>query len=126
MDSEIELSKNEFLQQMEKIRPDLMFPESWDSETVDLATKTVNDNKAVSQMFRSIPMVCQGDRCPQKAACPLYEKNLHPLKSLCPIEIRAIRDISKALGESLNIDYSDFTEVSQLRVMVDQEIKYIR
>jgi stress response protein YsnF len=44
----------------------------------------------------------------------------------CPIEMRIIRDLSSSLGKSLNIDYEDFTEVSQLRVMVDQEIQMIR
>lgn len=126
MSDEIELSKQDVLSQLESLRPDLMFPEHWDSESVDLAKKTVENNKAVQQMFKSIPMVCRGDKCPQKSSCPLYEKNLHPIGSACPIELRAIRDISEALGKSLDIDYDDFTEVSQLRVMVDQEIQYIR
>lgn len=128
MSNEIEhvSAKDTFMNEMESLRPDLMYPESWDETKVDLANKVVAGNGAIKQMFASIPMVCKGSACPMKSSCGLYEKSLHPLGKKCPIELRSIRDLSAALGKSLNIDYDDFTEVSQLRVMVDQEIQMIR
>lgn len=118
--------KAAFMAQMEAIRPDLMYPESWDESKIKKANKTVNSTTAVKQMFSAIPMRCKGDKCPVRLSCDLYKDGIAPVGAKCPIELRLIRDLSEALGQSLAIDFDDFTEVSQLRVIVNQEIQLIR
>lgn len=118
--------KQRFLDEMEDMRPDLMYPESWDSAKVDLANKVVNKTSVVKQMFSAIPMRCKGDKCHARLSCPLYLEGIPPVGQKCPIEMRLIRQLSEVLGESLQVDFNDFTEVSQLRVIVDQEIQMMR
>jgi hypothetical protein len=119
-------NKEAFMSQMEELRPDLMYPESWDSDKVDMANKAVGKTSVIKQMFSAIPMRCMGDKCPMRRACPLYNEGIAPVGSKCPIELRLIRDMSQSLGESLAIDFDDFTEISQLRVIVNQEIQLMR
>lgn len=64
--------------------------------------------------------------CPARLSCPLYLEGIPPVGQKCPIEMRLIRKLSEVLGESLQVDFNDFTEVSQLRVIVDQEIQMMR
>lgn len=121
-----DLEKDEFLEILEKKRPDLMYPEAWNEDKVKLADDTLAAVKPINYMMASIPMICKGDRCPQKESCELYKKGIPPVGKKCPYEIILIQSFKDALVESLGINQDDFTEMSQLRAMIDQEIQYIR
>jgi uncharacterized protein (DUF2249 family) len=114
MTNEIEhvSAKDEFMSEMEKLRPDLMYPESWDETRVDLANKVVASNGAIKQMFASIPMVCKGSACPMKSSCELYEKNLHPLGKKCHPAGTKIETVSHGLVNIEDLDENIHTLIS--------------
>lgn len=75
--------KEAFMSQMEELRPDLMYPESWDDAKVDLANNVINKTSVVKQMFSAIPMRCLGDKCPMRLSCPLYKQGIPPVGERC-------------------------------------------
>lgn len=118
--------KEVFLKQFSSLRPDLFYPEAWGEAEREKVSELVRSDKVKTNMFAAIPMVCRGDKCPVKHACPLFEQNIHPLGKKCPIEMAMVQQFFQDYVEELNVDVTRLVEVSMIRDLVDQEIQYMR
>lgn len=115
-----------FMKQIESLRPDLFFPDTWTSEERAQATEIVRSDKVKTNMFAAIPMICRGSKCPVARTCPLYAQNIHPIGGVCPIEMAMVQQFFHDYVEELNVDVTRLVEVSMIRDLVDQEIQYMR
>lgn len=121
-----ELEKKEFFDRFESVRPDLFFPEDWSAEKRELAIEELRPNRTKTAMLASIPMRCQGSKCPVADTCPLYAKNLHPTGKPCPIELKILIHFMESFMDELKVDSDNMMEVGMVRDLADQEIQYIR
>ncbi len=121
----IEDEKTAFMLEMEKLRPDLMYPEIYKESNVKVVEE-LRPNKIKVGMLSAIPMQCRGNNCPVAKTCPLLMQNLAPVGSLCPIEMSMVQQFFQAYVEELGVDTDRLVEVSMVRSIVDQEIQYFR
>lgn len=122
----IELSKEAFMDQIEKMRPDLTFPESWSADTKAKAANLVRPEQARRRLFGVIPMVCKGANCPLSEVCPLVKQNIPPVGSLCPIETSLISELMESYMVELAVNPNSLIEVSMIRDLINQEIQQHR
>lgn len=122
----LESAKQEFMAQVEELRPDLFYPEHWGEAEKGVLAEQLRPSRVKTGMLSSIPMVCRGTKCPVHQLCPLYEQNIAPIGKLCPIEMAMVQQFFQAYVEELNVDTSRLVEVSMIRTLVDQEIQYLR
>lgn len=119
--------KNDFLDMVADLRPELMYPELWSDEQQKTLDKRGRSNlRTKKAMFANIPMICAGSDCPVKQDCPLYQENNHPLGQKCPVEAQAVVDLAQSVMNSLAVDPDDLLEVSAVRTLVNQYIQYSR
>lgn len=130
-----ENDKANFFNELEKLRPDLMYPEIFqekDTDTVDMverkkeAVSNFRSAKMKTGMIASIPMRCYGERCAFAESCFLLKQNLHPEGSPCPIEMAAVKQFFEDYVNELEVDVTKMVEVSLVRDLVDQEIQQMR
>lgn len=121
-----ELEKSKFLDEFLDVRPDLFFPEAWDDNQKKQVLEEINPRRSKSAMFASIPMRCEGAKCPVADTCPLLKKNLAPVGESCPIEAGIVHAFMNEYMNELNVDPDTLVEVSMVRDLVDLEIQYIR
>lgn len=120
-------SKEQFMDMVADLRPELLYPDAWSEEQAKTLEKTGRSNlRTKKAMFANIPMQCRGKDCPIKQDCPLYQKSIHPLGKKCPIESQYVVDLAQAVMNELAVDPDDLLEVSQVRALVNQEIQYMR
>lgn len=76
-------------------------------------------------MFANVPMVCKGKDCPLSEICtiPLASR---PKSQRCPIEIGAIIELYDRYTTKLNIQSDDYFDQSQVKDLVDTEVKLLR
>jgi hypothetical protein len=76
-------------------------------------------------MFANVPMICKGAACPMHELCtiPLSKR---PVFKRCPIEIAAIIDRYDKYCEELQVGPEDYLDQSQVKDLVDTEIKLLR
>lgn len=76
-------------------------------------------------MFANVPMVCKGGDCPMHEICtvPLAKR---PTGYRCPIEIAAIIEQFDKYCNELGIGPNDYFDQSQIKDLVDIEIKLLR
>lgn len=118
--------KEQFMAEMEALRPDLAFPESWSEAKKTKAVAMVRPGKLRSAMFASIPLKCTGSQCTFAEICPLQQEGLAPVSKPCPIEMSAVQQFMHEYIETLGVDPENLIEVSMVRDMVDQEIQQQR
>lgn len=118
--------KDLFMRQIESMRPDLYFPESWGQADRQKATELVRSDKVKTNMFSAIPMTCKAEKCIYANTCPLLAQGLAPKGNLCPIEMAIVQQFFQEYVEELNIDVTRLVEVSMIRDLVDQEVQYMR
>lgn len=118
--------KAKFFEEMESLRPDLFFPESWNSEERATAAEMVRPQKMRTAMFASIPMKCYAEKCRFADICPLMKENLAPKGKPCPIEMAAVQQYMSEYLVELDVNPDNLIEVGMVRDLVDQEIQYLR
>lgn len=124
--SELEsVNKNKFMKEFESLRPDLFFPDSWDSDDKDRAAELLRPQKTRTSMF-SIPMNCEAERCVFASTCPLLKENLAPRGNPCPLEMSIVAQFTAEYMEQLDVHPDNLVEVSMVRDLVDQEVQYMR
>jgi hypothetical protein len=125
--SELEsVNKNKFMKEFESLRPDLFFPDSWDSDDKDRAAELLRPQKTRTSMFSSIPMNCEAERCVFASTCPLLKENLAPRGNPCPLEMSIVAQFTAEYMEQLDVHPDNLVEVSMVRDLVDQEVQYMR
>lgn len=123
---DIQKKKEDWLTEFSNQRADLFYPESWNDEQKQEVAEIVRPTRMKTAMFSSIPMTCQGKKCPVASVCPLLAKNLAPLGKPCPIELEAVKVFMVGIMDELHVDPDNLIEVSMVRDLVDQEIQYMR
>lgn len=118
--------KEQFLAEMQAIRPDLFFPEAWNDDQRAKAAEMVRPAKMRTALFTSIPMKCMAERCVFAEICPLLAENLAPKGKPCPIEMAAVKQFMTEYIDELGVDPGNLIEVSMVRDLVDQEIQQMR
>lgn len=76
-------------------------------------------------MFANVPMICKGTVCPLHEICTIPIRK-RPVFHRCPIEIAAIIDRYDKYCEELGIGPEDYLDQSQVKDLVDIEIKLLR
>lgn len=124
---EIELKspKESFMEEMElAIKKSL--PDVWDDDTKMKSLMRISDAKIKTGAFTSIPMICQGSKCPFKNTCEFFQEKKAPEGKACPYELGMIRSFMASYIEQLEIDTSNWIEMSQVRDLVNQDIQMTR
>lgn len=125
--SELEnVNKNKFMKEFESLRPDLFFPETWNSEDRDKAAELLRPQKTRTSMFSSIPMNCEAEKCVFASTCPLLKENLAPRGNPCPLEMSIVAQFTAEYMDQLDVHPDNLVEVSMVRDLVDQEVQYMR
>ena len=95
--SEIEKTdKSNFMKQLESLRPDLFFPETWTDDQKEKAVDLIRPQKTRTTMFSSIPMNCEAEKCIFANTCPLLKENLAPKGKACPIEMGMVAQLTSS------------------------------
>ncbi len=76
-------------------------------------------------MFANVPMICKGSECPLSEVCTIPIRK-RPVFNRCPIEIAAIIDRYDKYCDELNIGPEDYLDQSQVKDLVDVEVKLMR
>lgn len=76
-------------------------------------------------MFANVPMICKGAACPLHELCTI-PMSKRPIFKRCPIEIAAIIDRYDKFCEELGIGPTDYLYQSQVKDIVDIEVKLLR
>ena len=118
--------KEKFLDQFASLRPDLMFPDSWTPEQREQAVDMTRSSRVTHNMFASIPMKCDGPRCPFAAVCEFQKKNMAPVGNPCPIEMAIVKTFMDDYMVEFGVSANNRVEVGQIRDLVDQEVQYMR
>lgn len=125
--SNLEKSQKEsWLEEFQKERTDLFFPEAWGDEKRQRAAELVRPSKVKSNMFTAIPMKCYGPKCVYANQCPLQQQNLAPVGDKCPIELTLVVEAMNGYMRDLNVDENNMVEVSMVRDLVNQEVQMQR
>jgi len=93
--------------------------------------KSVKRSGLKHGLFAHIPLICRGNVCPYKSACPIENK---PVGERCPVEIGAILSRFESLCNHFGIRFNEKGEVhvedvvdsSMIRDLVDLEIQILR
>ena len=129
MDKKVEKYEDQkvvFMKQLEDLRPDLFYPETWGDSEREQVAEVVRRDKVKTNMFSAIPMNCRAKRCPYADTCPLQQANIAPEGSKCPIELAMVQQFFQDYVEELGVDTTRMVEVSMVRDLVDQEIQHMR
>lgn len=118
--------KENFMAELEKIRPDLMYADIWSESDREFAADQFRPSKVKSGMISTIPMICRGDACFVAEMCPLVDRGIAPVGKSCPIEMAAALQFFNDYIHELNVDTDRMVEVSMVRDLVDQEIQQMR
>lgn len=130
-DPEYESSKEAFLQEFERHRPDLAFPDSWSKADKKKAAQELRPAATRTRMMTSIPMICKGKDCFAAPSCPLLKQGIDPSEDgtatvACPIEMSMVQQLFYDYADELKVDLERIVEVSMVRDLVDQEIQQVR
>lgn len=117
--------KETFLEALENMRPDLMYPELM-TKGSDKVSGAFSPSAIKAGMLSSIPMMCAGNDCIIADQCPLVAEGIAPVGKPCPIEASIVRQFFLDYAEELQVDTTRMAEVSLLRDLVDQEVQQIR
>ena len=117
--------KAAFFTELEKMRPDLVYQETWTSQQKDEAAQLVEPNHGKLGMLSLIPMMCEGIACPYARVMPLIHSG-GPTNKPCPVELAAVREFFMDYVRELDVDVERMVEVSIVRDLVDQEIQLMR
>lgn len=120
------VNKNQFMKEFESLRPDLFFPDSWNSEDKKKAAELIRPQKTRTSMFSSIPMNCEAEKCVFASTCPLLKESLAPRGNPCPLEMSIVAQFTSEYMEQLDVHSDNLVEVSMVRDLVDQEVQYMR
>lgn len=118
--------KSKFMKEFENLRPDLFFPESWDSDKKEKAAEMLRPQKTRTSMFSSIPMNCEAEKCVFASTCPLLKESLAPRGNPCPLEMSIVAQFTQEYMDQLDVHPDNLVEVSMVRDLVDQEVQYMR
>lgn len=122
-DVEKYVGKEEFMLEMESLRPDFFFPEAWNKEQRARAAELVRPQRMRTTLFASIPLRCAGDKCVFADICPLLAEGLAPVGDPCPIEMSAVHQFMTELCEELEVSPDNLSEMAIVRDLVDNEIQ---
>jgi len=124
--------KEQFFREFESIRPDLIYADGMydgvplSDEQKRAVSDVVRPTRVKTGMLASIPMRCEGSKCPFYQSCPLAAKGIEPVGEKCPIEMAAVQQFFYDYVEELQVDVNRMVEVSMVRDLVDQEIQQLR
>lgn len=76
-------------------------------------------------MFANTPMICKGTSCPLSDLCDVPIRK-RPVFKRCPIEIATIVELYDRYCEQLGIGPKDYLNQSQVKDLVDTEVKLMR
>lgn len=66
----------------------------------------------------AIPMICTGDKCPNKI-CPFHDEHNWPLAQQCPIEVRMVQYLTQGYMEELGVEPENLSEVTLINKIVE-------
>jgi len=106
---------------------DVQLPAAWISSSVH--AEAVRSSRKMFGLkhgyLANVPMVCRNDKCPLKDVCTLPVSR-RPTGERCPIEIAAVIDGYDKFCKELGIQDDDYFDQSQVKDLVDIEIKLMR
>lgn len=105
----------------------IRLPMGW-GQSVDSIDEVIKHRQSFNLkhgLYANVPMVCKGTECPFHTICtvPLRKR---PVFERCPIEIAAILDRNDKYVAELGIGPEDYLDQSQVKDLVDIEIKLMR
>lgn len=119
--------KNAFMNELESLRPDLMYAQGWTEAQKNKAVEMLRPSRVKAGMLSAIPLWCRGEECQFSPSCPLLKEGLAPANTgKCPIEQSMMLQLFNDYVDELEVDTTRMVEVSIVRDLVDQEIQQIR
>lgn len=105
----------------------IKLPDSWGhaAASMDEVSRHRQSFNLKHGMFANVPMICKGTECPLHELCDIPIRK-RPVFKRCPIEIAAIIDRYDKYCEELNIGPDNYFDQSQVKDLVDTEIKLLR
>lgn len=105
----------------------ITLPDSWGhaATSMDEVSRHRQSFNLKHGMFANVPMVCKGTECPLHELCDIPIRK-RPVFKRCPIEIAAIIDRYDKYCEELRIGPENYFDQSQVKDLVDIEIKLMR
>lgn len=117
--------KDAFFAELEKMRPDLVYADSWTSEQKEEANQLLRRGGSKLGMLKLIPMDCQGADCLYARVYPLIHEG-GPTHKPCPVESATVLQFFNDYVEELGVDINRMVEVTQVRDLVNQDIQALR
>ena len=118
--------KKAFMEELESMRPDLVYAHGWSESEKAEAVDMLRPNKVKAGMLQAIPQRCKAEDCDFAPSCPLLKRGLAPEGAACPIEAASVLQLFSDYVEELDVDTDRMVEVSLVRDLVDQEIQQMR
>jgi hypothetical protein len=102
-------------------------PLAWGQPTtsIDAVRRQRQSINTKHGLFANVPIVCKGGDCPFFQICTI-DINDQPIGHRCPIEIAAIIELYDRYCRELDIGEEDYFDKSQIKDLVDCEIKLLR
>ncbi len=118
--------KRAFFEEFEKMRPDIVYSESWTPEQKAEASSILKKGRSKIHMLSLIPLHCKGPDCLYAPIAPALHEHRPDKSKACPVESAAVQEFFWGYVEELSVDISRMVEVSMVRDLVDQEIQQLR
>lgn len=125
--------KEQFLDEIKETLEDHL-PEQWNKKDIEELKDSLTSNKMKSSIFSAIPMVCR-PTCPFLDTCEYAKKGTAPFQlsksnkksdGRCIYELAIVASFMGDYIEQLEIDVTNWVEMSQVRDLVDQEVQLLR
>lgn len=118
--------KQEFLKQFQNLHEAEFLPPDWTPEKRTRVAFLTSASRTKTAIYTSIPMECQGSKCPFANTCGLLKEDLAPIGYPCPYEMGMVKTFMADYIEDLDIDVENSIELCQVRDIVDIEVQYLR
>lgn len=105
----------------------IKLPDAWSQSlaSMDQVSRHRQSLNMKHGMFANTPMICKGTSCPLSDLCDIPIRK-RPVFNRCPIEIATIVELYDRYCEQLGIPSNDYLNQSQVKDLVDTEIKLMR
>ena len=126
---QIEAKEKEMVMQSEVERmTSIELPKAWkvSKKGMSALKQAVGMNYAKHSMYSSIPMLCQGVKCPYASVCPLIDMDQQPDGERCPLEIAMILKRYDEYCSEFRIDETNIVDMSLVKDLIDFDVQVFR
>lgn len=105
----------------------IQLPDAWGQSmtAMDQVSRHRQSLNLKHGMFANTPMICKGTGCPLSDLCDIQIRH-RPVFKRCPIEIATVVELYDRYCEELGIGPKDYLNQSQVKDLVDTEVKLMR